>query len=91
MVAGPLPTRGAFMTSIAELYAFQEIDLELKAAKDELEAVQSELGETEALVAARTTARSNKEWAEADRIRDELVAEGVTIIDTPDGPRWRRE
>ncbi|MCP5058753.1 MAG: cysteine--tRNA ligase [bacterium] len=42
------------------------------------------------LVAARQAARDAKEWAEADRIRDELTAEGVTIEDTPDGPIWRR-
>ena len=46
MVAGPIPTRGVLMTSIAELYAFQAIDLELQAAKDELEGVQAELGDT---------------------------------------------
>jgi cysteinyl-tRNA synthetase len=44
----------------------------------------------EALVASREKARSAKDWAEADRIRDALAAEGVVIEDTPEGPRWRR-
>ncbi len=41
-------------------------------------------------VAARQAARAAKDWAEADRLRDELAAEGITIEDTPDGPIWRR-
>jgi cysteinyl-tRNA synthetase len=44
----------------------------------------------DALVASREEARSRKDWAEADRIRDALAAEGVVIEDTPEGPRWRR-
>jgi cysteinyl-tRNA synthetase len=44
----------------------------------------------DALVAAREAARRRKDFAEADRIRDQLAAEGVTLEDTPQGPRWRR-
>ena len=39
---------------------------------------------------ARTEAKKAKNWAEADRIRDELKAQGVEIIDTPQGAKWRR-
>jgi len=42
------------------------------------------------LLQARQEARKNKDFAAADRIRDELAAEGIEIVDTPDGPRWRR-
>ena len=42
------------------------------------------------LVAARTEAKKAKNWAEADRIRDELKAMGVEIIDTPQGTKWRK-
>ena len=42
------------------------------------------------LIAARQQARKEKNWAEADRIRDELAAMGITIIDTRDGVRWSR-
>jgi len=42
------------------------------------------------LVAARQAARAAKDWAEADRIRDELAAEGIELIDGPDGTTWRR-
>jgi cysteinyl-tRNA synthetase len=44
----------------------------------------------DAILAERQAAREAKDWAAADRIRDELVAMKVEIIDTPDGPRWRR-
>ncbi len=37
------------------------------------------------LIEQRSEARKNKNWAEADRIRDELKARGVTIKDTPQG------
>ena len=35
-------------------------------------------------------ARAEKDFVGADRIRDELDAEGIEIVDTPEGPRWRR-
>ena len=37
------------------------------------------------LIDLRNQARKNKNWAEADRIRDELKAKGITIKDTPNG------
>ena len=46
--------------------------------------------EIDALVAARTSAKKAKNWAEADRIRDELKQMGIEIIDTPQGAKWRR-
>jgi cysteinyl-tRNA synthetase len=46
--------------------------------------------EIEALLEQRKTARDSKEWAEADRIRDELAEQGVEVQDTPNGVRWRR-
>ena len=44
----------------------------------------------DALVAARVAARKAKDFAEADRIRKELAAEGIEIMDGPDGSTWRR-
>ncbi len=46
--------------------------------------------EIDALVAARTQAKKDKNWAEADRIRDELKSQGIEIIDTPQGAQWKR-
>ncbi len=42
------------------------------------------------LVAEREAARKARDFARADAVRDELAAEGITIEDTPEGPRWRR-
>ncbi|MGF1544708.1 MAG: cysteine--tRNA ligase [Parvularculaceae bacterium] len=46
--------------------------------------------EIDAKLEARTAARKAKDFAEADRIRDELAAAGVIIEDGPDGATWRR-
>jgi cysteinyl-tRNA synthetase len=46
--------------------------------------------EIDALIEARTQARKDKNWAEADRIRDELKAKGIIIEDTPLGVKWHR-
>ncbi len=47
--------------------------------------------DVEARIAARTAARRAKNWAESDRIRDELAALGVILEDKPGGEtRWRR-
>ena len=46
--------------------------------------------EIDALVQARTDARAAKDWAEADRVRDELTARGIVLEDTAQGTIWRR-
>ncbi len=46
--------------------------------------------EIEALVEQRRAARAEKNWAESDRIRDELKAMGVVVEDTPQGMKWHR-
>ena len=52
--------------------------------KDEL------TSEQEALFNARKDARKAKNWAESDRIRDELKAQGILVEDTPQGMKWKR-
>jgi len=44
-----------------------------------------------ALIAARNKARAEKDWQQADKIRDTLVDMGVVIDDTADGTVWRQE
>lgn len=44
----------------------------------------------EAMIQARQTARKEKNFAEADRIRDELKAMGITLMDTPQGVKWSK-
>ena len=48
-------------------------------------------GEIEALIAERQEARANRDFATADRIRDELAAQGIKLLDTKDGVRWTRD
>lgn len=47
--------------------------------------------EIEKLIEARQNARKEKNWAEADRIRDELKAQGIVLEDTPQGVKWHRK
>ena len=84
-------------TKLALLEDFDKVlSLNLLKAADALRAKQAEEEaanadpEIDALVAARTEAKKNKNFAEADRIRDELKARGIEIIDTPQGAKWRR-
>jgi cysteinyl-tRNA synthetase len=44
----------------------------------------------EELIQQRQTARKTKNFAESDRIRDELLTKGVTLIDSKEGTRWHR-
>ena len=45
----------------------------------------------EALIEERQQARANKDWATADKIRDELKAKGIILKDTPQGVTWTKE
>jgi cysteinyl-tRNA synthetase len=57
------------------------------AAAEENDALEPALA---ALLEARDAARRARNWAESDRLRDELAARGVSVEDTRDGQRWRR-
>ena len=46
--------------------------------------------EVEALIQARQDAKKAKNFAEADRIRDELKAKGIELTDIPHGVKWKR-
>ena len=61
----------------------------VRTAQKETPAVETDPA-IDALVAQRTEAKKAKNWAEADRIRDELKAMGVELIDTKEGTTWKR-
>ena len=42
------------------------------------------------MIDERNEARANKDYAKADKIRDDLLAMGIKIIDSKDGQRWER-
>ena len=46
--------------------------------------------EIEELIEKRQEARGQKDYAEADRIRDELAQRGIVLEDTPQGVKWKR-
>jgi len=46
--------------------------------------------QTAALLERRSAARKARDWAESDRLREELAAAGMAVEDTADGQRWRR-
>ena len=87
-------------TKLALIGQFDQVlclDLLAKAAaarNSQAAAEQNAQGEDDPeisrLIEARQQARKEKNWAEADRIRDELAAMGITIVDTKDGVRWTR-
>ncbi len=84
-------------TKLAALADFDQVlSLNLLAAAENVrkkaaeEAAASADPEIDALVQARTDAKKAKNYAEADRIRDELKARGIEIIDTPQGTKWRK-
>ena len=47
-------------------------------------------GRIEELLEARDRARSGRDWASADGIRDDLASIGIIVEDAPDGSRWHR-
>ena len=84
-------------TKLAALADFDRVlSLNMIKAADALRKKQAEEEaanadpEIDGLVAQRTAAKKAKNFAEADRIRDELKARGIEIIDTPQGPKWKR-
>jgi cysteinyl-tRNA synthetase len=59
--------------------------------KGSAQAGQLDAEAIDVLIAQRLQARQDKNWAESDRIRDLLKADGVLLEDGPQGTSWRRE
>ena len=61
--------------------------VDLTSAKEDN---SSDNQEIENLIAQRDKARKQKDWAESDRLRDQLKEMGIIIEDSPQGTRWHR-
>ncbi len=65
-----------------------EAQIELEAATTTDDGLSDQ--EIEALIQQRKEARKSKNFAESDRIRDELQAQGIALIDSKEGTKWHR-
>lgn len=79
-------------TSQATLERAYELFNELSGVLGIVMKKEEDIGEeVEKLIELRQKARSEKNFSEADRIRDELKAMGVILKDTPQGVKWHKE
>lgn len=75
-----------------KLYVIEKFDevLGLDLTKAEADSKDDLDSEIEELIAKRQEARANKDWATADKIRDDLLARNIKLIDTPNGVTWEK-
>jgi cysteinyl-tRNA synthetase len=65
----------------------RDVDRVLGVLPDDPEALDPAL---QRLLDERAAARTNRDWAASDRLRDALAERGIVVEDTRDGQRWRR-
>ena len=64
----------------------------MRASSDEIEVIPAGLTKSvDQYIEDRTAARQAKNFAESDRIRDQLLAAGIILEDGPTGTTWRRK
>jgi cysteinyl-tRNA synthetase len=71
--------------ALALIRSFDEVLGVLPAAEEDLDE------ECRRMLDDRATARTNRDWAASDHLRDELAERGIAVEDTRDGQRWRRQ
>jgi cysteinyl-tRNA synthetase len=78
--------RGEFAASLRLVGFLSESAAQWKGRKQQASGIDAK--QIDGLIAARTAARARKDFAESDRIRDQLAAMGVVIKDSKDGTTW---
>jgi cysteinyl-tRNA synthetase len=90
---GPIAARAlaAFelLTASIKLLGDEPLDFINEVKRKRLAPLGLSEAEVEGLIAERAAAREAKDWASSDRIRDELDARGVVVMDTLEGAEWR--
>jgi len=81
---------GAFLLGVAELSTLAGVLGLLEGAAREVKPVDAQLkAQVESLVNRRQEARKRRDFAEADRLRNEITRLGVLMEDTPGGTTWK--
>ncbi len=76
------------LKTLGEVLGILQLDPEAYFKGESAEGLSND--EIDLLVQNRTSARTNKDWAESDRIRDLLLEQGINLDDSKDGTSWRR-
>jgi cysteinyl-tRNA synthetase len=79
--------RRVLMGVVDSLLGLDLADLDSESLRTGPATVVADAGEVEALLQEREQARTARDYARADAIRDKLQSLGLTVEDTPDGPR----
>ena len=79
----------ALVRAMTAVLGVDPLDSQWRADVDGYDAAREALGVlVDDLLAQRTAARADRDFARADALRDQLVGAGVAVEDTPDGPHW---
>lgn len=82
-----ISTDNSLIEQLSEIINFVDTYLGLNLAATTPDITDSQ----KQLIAERLTARQNKDWSTSDRLRDQLLEQGIALKDTPDRTIWSRK
>jgi cysteinyl-tRNA synthetase len=83
------PSLAGAKAALAAFARFEDV-LGCFGSEPKADATGDAPAELQALLVQRTAAKKQKDWASADRLRDQIAAAGWKIVDAPTGPRLER-